>query len=535
MGSLGGEFANKAMWFYPKISGFTPPERWGHSACFFNGLVYVYGGCCGGLHFSDVLVLSLSTMSWTSLTTKGAGPGPRDSHSVALWGHKMLVFGGTNGLKKLNDLHVLDLVSNEWTEPLCTGSPPCPRESHTSTLVGEGKLVIFGGSGEGIGNYLNDLHVLDLKSMVWSSTNDHLKGNAPSPRDSHVAASVGDELFVFGGDSGDRYHGEVHRFDMKSMSWMKLVIEGSNPGARAGHAVASIGHKVYLIGGVGDKQYYDDTWILDTNACSWSKLNVCGSLPQGRFSHTAIVAGSDIVVYGGCGEDERPLREILVLRLKNHHPHAWRNISPSKGLGKSHYRVLEKKRCNRRYENLKAMLLGNVVDAESTKETLELHSKRRRSENNTKQSEAEQHSLSVSQHSSSPSQSDQEQTIVKNQPWLSQFPRETQNGTSNSLSSIQERPHPSMIGAEVRGKVDGAFDSGYLMTAYIDGRVFRGVLFSPVYGVVHRNDADLDVGFGQGSFRPSLQPLRMSTGSDSGTEMAPRDRSELEDLIDGLD
>lgn len=36
------------------------------------------------------------------------------------------------------------------------------------------------------------------------------------------------------------------------------------------------------------------------------------------------------------------------------------------------------------------------------------------------------------------------------------------------------------IGAEVRGTVDGAFDSGYLMTANVNGQLFRGVLFAPV-------------------------------------------------------
>lgn len=32
----------------------------------------------------------------------------------------------------------------------------------------------------------------------------------------------------------------------------------------------------------------------------------------------------------------------------------------------------------------------------------------------------------------------------------------------------------------MHGKVDGAFDSGYLMTAVVNGRTFRGVLFPPV-------------------------------------------------------
>lgn len=33
----------KATWLYPKLAGYSPPERWGHSACFFYGVVYVFG------------------------------------------------------------------------------------------------------------------------------------------------------------------------------------------------------------------------------------------------------------------------------------------------------------------------------------------------------------------------------------------------------------------------------------------------------------------------------------------------------------
>jgi hypothetical protein len=33
------------MWLYPKVVGFNPPERWGHSACFFEGVIYVFGVC----------------------------------------------------------------------------------------------------------------------------------------------------------------------------------------------------------------------------------------------------------------------------------------------------------------------------------------------------------------------------------------------------------------------------------------------------------------------------------------------------------
>ncbi|KAJ4841999.1 hypothetical protein Tsubulata_029895 [Turnera subulata] len=222
MGSLSGETAKKkAMWLYPKVLGFNPSERWGHSACYSNGAVYVFGGCCGGMDFSDVLVLDLDTMLWNTLVTTGQGPGPRDSHSAVLVGQQMIVFGGTNGSKKVNDLHVLDLKTKEWMKPEYQGTPPSPRESHTATLVGDGKMMIFGGSGEGEGNYLSDLHVLDLKTMRWSSP--ETKGDVPVPRDSHGAVAIGNKLIVYGGDRGDRYHGGVDVLDTDSLTWTQYA------------------------------------------------------------------------------------------------------------------------------------------------------------------------------------------------------------------------------------------------------------------------------------------------------------------------
>lgn len=46
MGSLGVQTAEKkAMWLYPKVMGFNPSERWGHSTCYSQGILYVFGVC----------------------------------------------------------------------------------------------------------------------------------------------------------------------------------------------------------------------------------------------------------------------------------------------------------------------------------------------------------------------------------------------------------------------------------------------------------------------------------------------------------
>ncbi|XP_022999565.1 acyl-CoA-binding domain-containing protein 5-like [Cucurbita maxima] len=554
VGGGGGETSKKkAMWLYPKVMGFIPSERWGHSACYYQGNVYVFGGCCGGLHFSDVLVLNLDTMLWTNMVTTGHSPGPRDSHGAVIVGSQMIVFGGTNGSKKVNDLHILDLGTKEWTQPECKGNPPAPRESHTATLIGNDKLVIFGGSGEGESNYLNDLHILNLKTMVWMNT--EVRGDVPIPRDSHSATAVGHKLLVYGGDCGDRYQGGVDMLDMRSLTWSRLCVQGSSPGVRAGHAAVNIATKVYILGGVGDRQYYNDAWVLDLCTCSWTQLETCGQQPQGRFSHTAVVADSDIVIYGGCGEDERPLNDLLVLQLGAAHPNGRYNVSMCKIFG-NHWNNQSKNSFREDQSGMKTKLMGNNIDLirkgdhEPKSETKHaahfmsetLHPKRRRTMNPKVwevESEQEEHSLSLSQHSS-PSQSDQEQTparkvsdsVTSSQGGLRLLKRVNHSSTSDPYrisrtqsefqNVVQSTPQQELpyfghqnqlkteqlqllhvvrpvgqksletgliqnpIGSEVRGRVDGAFDSGFLMTATVNGKVYRGVLFAPGPGVFSR-------------------------------------------------
>ncbi|KAI3717177.1 hypothetical protein L1987_68610 [Smallanthus sonchifolius] len=515
-----GDF-KKAVWFYPRFMGLiNPSERWGHSACFSNGFLYIFGGCCGGLHFSDVLVLNLETMAWTNLATTGVGPGPRDSHSAVIVGHMMIVFGGTNGYKKVNDIHILDLLTHEWTRPNCKGVVPTPRESHTATMVSHDRLVIFGGSGEGDANYLNDLHILDLKTMKWSSPEP--KGDVPMPRDSHIAVSVDNKIFIYGGDCGDRYRGDVDVFNVDTLTWSRFLVQGPSPGARAGHAAVTVGTKIYMIGGVGDKQYYNDVWVLDTITCSWMQLEVRGQQPQGRFSHTAIALDSDIAIYGGCGEDERPLNELLILQLGSDHP----NDRYSKMFGRKFSQ--EKRHFLHEHQTNMKQLSPFCSDPMDMKRRRKLDSKAC----DVIESEPEEHSLSLSQHSS-PSHSDQERTLIKKPsnstpqvlplfknhdqisssckriPGTQSNPIMIQSRTPHDPNFIQEQSNhhkqqqnghatrpghrnieplgvQNLIGAEVHGKVDGAFDSGYLLTATVNGRIFRGVLFPPGPEVVSR-------------------------------------------------
>ncbi|PPE02604.1 hypothetical protein GOBAR_DD00377 [Gossypium barbadense] len=61
--------------------------------------------------------------------------------------------------------------------------------------------------------------------------------------DSHSAVAIKNKLMVYGGDCGDRYHGDVDMFNKDNSIWSRLTVQGSLPGVGVGHVVVSIGTK----------------------------------------------------------------------------------------------------------------------------------------------------------------------------------------------------------------------------------------------------------------------------------------------------
>ena len=64
-------------------------------------------------------------------------------------------------------------------------------------------LILFGGyyctEDFQFEDHFNDLHSLDLSSMIWKKLN--ASGDIPSPRFGHTATKVGSAIYVFGGMS----------------------------------------------------------------------------------------------------------------------------------------------------------------------------------------------------------------------------------------------------------------------------------------------------------------------------------------------
>ncbi|RZC59391.1 hypothetical protein C5167_006697 [Papaver somniferum] len=173
-------------------------------------------------------------------------------------------------------------------------------------------------------------------------------------------------------------------------------------------------------------------------------------------------------LHGSCGEDEHPLNELLILQLGSEHPNGRYNISLCKIFG-SHWNH-EKRRFPQGAEtelvcyavNETRFILNSPENfymnkgeqhkrASETKpeqavlrDSDAVHAKKRKTSDSKPcevESEQEEHSLSLSQHSS-PSQSDQVQTPIK--------------ATPRPLCLLKQCFQNPNIGADVRGKVDGA-------------------------------------------------------------------------------
>ena len=87
-----------------------------------------------------------------------------------------------------------DPTSNPWAE-----GKPMVRD-HKMAAGPDGSLYVFGGNNLATGSKSHDLFKLDLDTKEW-----HLitpRGSVrPSARNGHTMATVGSDLFVFGGET----------------------------------------------------------------------------------------------------------------------------------------------------------------------------------------------------------------------------------------------------------------------------------------------------------------------------------------------
>ncbi|XP_059669142.1 acyl-CoA-binding domain-containing protein 5-like [Cornus florida] len=193
------------------------------------------GGRITGRYLSDVQVFDLRNLAWSTLklnmepkadkTTDGSSLEvlPASSgHRMIKWKNKLLLLGG-HSKDNFDSLKVrfIDLESYHCGVMETSGKVPVARGGQSVTLVGS-KIIMFGGE-DSQRRLLNDVHVLDLETMIWCAL--ETVQTPPVPRFDHIAAVHAERyLLIFGGCSHSIFFNDLHVLDLQTMDWTQMLV-----------------------------------------------------------------------------------------------------------------------------------------------------------------------------------------------------------------------------------------------------------------------------------------------------------------------
>lgn len=106
-------------------------------------------------------------------------------------------------------------------------------------------------------------------------------------------ASIGGDLYVFGGDDGSNYLNDLWRITPPVGQWERLTPPVAPP-VRSGHTMVALpfggGTSLFVFGGSRLSIAYDDLWMYDTANNTWTDISPL-IRPPGRDFATSVAIG----------------------------------------------------------------------------------------------------------------------------------------------------------------------------------------------------------------------------------------------------
>ncbi|KAG1326302.1 Acyl-CoA-binding domain-containing protein 6 [Cocos nucifera] len=230
-------------------------------------------------------------------------------------------------------------IYDQWIAPSISGQRPKPRYVHGAAIV-QDKMYVFGGNHNG--RYLNDLQVLDLKSLTWSKIEAKAQTGSPesptvlpvTPCAGHSLITWGNKILSIGGHTKDPSETiTVKEFDPQTCMWSNLKTYGKPPISRGGQSVTLVGTTLVMFGGEDAKRsLLNDLHILDLETMTWDDIDAIdlhvldlqtmewsipkqqGVTPGPRAGHAGVTVGENWFIVGG-GNNVNGVSETLVLNM----------------------------------------------------------------------------------------------------------------------------------------------------------------------------------------------------------------------------
>ncbi|XP_041327920.1 rab9 effector protein with kelch motifs-like [Pyrgilauda ruficollis] len=120
------------IWYQPISEGEKPLPRLGHSATLLKNKLVIFGGQRTSVYFSDMHILDLGFMEYTSVPLLAGQPSARCFHAaLAVSDQKVLISGGCNARGALHDAFVFHLDTLSWSTVIHHDLCSVPRAGHT--------------------------------------------------------------------------------------------------------------------------------------------------------------------------------------------------------------------------------------------------------------------------------------------------------------------------------------------------------------------------------------------------------------------
>ncbi|CAM6123834.1 unnamed protein product [Calypogeia fissa] len=324
------QIASELEWHRLLLHGSLPPARYKHAAVAVGRKMFVTGGTSSQGKLNDIQVFHAEKLTWVSLACqspssdqKGMKGEQHDApcrscsgHSLVFWEKQFVLVGcQTKSVSKTVTVSSLNLSSRTWSTLSPKGNAPTARTGHTVVQMAS-MLVLFGGE-DMKGHSLNDIYILDLKTLLWLPL--ETSGTKPSPRRDHCAASYSERyLWIFGGKSKTTYYSDTYCLDFKNMEWAKGKSRGRSPTARAGHSGTVAGNKWYIVGGESRGNEVLNTLAFNLDSHEWvdyANIRPGSPLANDGISVVKIQYKGRTFALAFGGHDTKPSNLIYVMLL----------------------------------------------------------------------------------------------------------------------------------------------------------------------------------------------------------------------------
>ncbi|KAH9570250.1 hypothetical protein CY35_02G030800 [Sphagnum magellanicum] len=261
---------------------------------------------------------------WVSPTVTGRQPSARYQHAAGVVDNKMYIIGGNHNGRYLNDVQVLDLKTLEWSKVDKVPQSPLSLQQKQSpywfppcaghSLVRWGtKLLAVAGRSKEPVDTVI-VRAFDTHTMTWTILDVY--GKSPIARRGQSVTLVGSTLVMFGGEDSQRHlMDDLNILDLESLTWEAIETSGTRPSPRADHVAAVHGDRyLFLFGGGSRSNCYNDLYVLDLESMEWSQAQTQGTVPSPRAGHAGATICNSFYIIGG-GDNKSGISDTLVLNM----------------------------------------------------------------------------------------------------------------------------------------------------------------------------------------------------------------------------